>query len=78
MLSCLKNVKKQQVRARKVFEMHFASYILVSIGPKRSLETNISKKKLSPLPVTKDFDLLLVLSSVTYFEGQILRVQKVL
>ena len=42
----------------------WGSFKIFPVGPKRSLETSISKKKLSPLPVTKDFDLLLVLSNV--------------
>ena len=41
----MKNVNKQHIKARKVFEKQFASHNFFSIGPKRSLETNISKKE---------------------------------
>ena len=50
--------------SKRSFAKNCASYNINSIGPKRSLETNISKE--GDLPVTKDFGLLfLVLSNVT-------------
>ena len=39
------NVKEQSIKAHKVFEKFLASHNFISIGPKRSLETNISKKE---------------------------------
>ena len=51
------------------FDCYYASYKLISPGPKMSLETNKSKKK-AIFPVTKNFCLfVLVLSSVTNLRG---------
>ena len=58
------------------FDVFCASYKFFSIGPKRYLETNVSKKDI--FPVTKEYGLMFFeLSGATKLKGQIVCVQKV-
>ena len=50
-VSQITNVNERNIRVQMVFDIFCASYKFISIGPKRSFETNISKK--SMFPVTK-------------------------
>ena len=63
-------------RSTGISDSFCASYMFNSIEPKRSFETNISKKGI--IPATRDFGpLFLMLSSMTNLRKQIIRVQKV-
>ena len=69
------NVGEQRIKNRICFDNAFASYIIVSSGPKKS-NTNFFKKR-AVFPVTKDIGLIFpVLSSVTNVREQYIRVQK--
>ena len=69
------NVREQHIENRICFHKYFASYIIVSSGPKKS-NTYFFKKK-AIVPVKKDIGLIfLVLSSVTNVKEHFIRVQK--
>ena len=69
------NVREQHIENRICFHKYFASYIIISSGPKKS--NTIFFKKKAIFPVTKDIGLIfLVLSSVTNVKEHFIGVQK--
>ena len=71
----MKKIKEDFIRVSKIFDIYRANDKMISLGPNRSIETNISKI-ISFLCEKKFWPFFLVLSSVTILKEHFTRVHK--